>query len=77
MSSLAYERAAHIMEMARLDQEQIEAAGTPTAPTERELRLEAIREENRRLARDHWINIYLPFLQGTYNVTHGIRKAEQ
>ena len=65
------------MEMARIDEQQKAFLGMPAAPTERELQLDAIREENRRIARDHWINIYLPFLQGTYNITHGIEKAAQ
>ena len=71
MSALAYERAAHIMEMARLEQEQIEAAGTPTAPTERELRLEAIHAENKRLADDYWFNVFMPRLRGWHAQLHG------
>lgn len=71
MSSLAYERAAHIMEMARLDQEQMEAAGTPTAPTERELRLEAIHAENKRLADDYWKNFFMPRLRGQHALLYG------
>ena len=63
MMTLAASRAALIMEMAQLEQEHFEAAGTPAAPTKHELELEALREERRAEERASW-NRYLMKLAG-------------
>lgn len=63
MMSLAYERAAHLIEMARVDKERLESACVPSVPTERELELERFRDESRQMARDSW-NRYVTCLAG-------------
>ena len=60
MTSLAYERAAHLIEMARLEEEARQAAGTRAADTDEELRREAQRNTRRAEEREHWINVMLP-----------------
>lgn len=71
MTSLAYERAAAIIEMARLEEEARQAAGTRAADTEEELRREAQRNTRRAEERYHWTNFILPRLLGKHAEIYG------
>ena len=56
MMSLAYERASHLIEMARLEKERLEAACVPAAPTQKEIERQKAREWARERDREIWLN---------------------